>query len=538
MAKDYFQTNEFKELLKYYERHKEADKKSIYLDDEEFADLADYYLSNEIPDMAMEAVNMGLDIHRDSDILLTMKSAIHIYLFQFKEAEAILAKLDENDPEVLYQLAQLQYAYYFNIPNAEKMWKKWLKIDNEIDDTDEEYRKENYIHILSTLVVLRDSQDVSDDEKGEIINALRRWVREYIDTFQPLGKSDYDIQVVDICRENDLADLLCEALAQILEERPYLPKGWSTLALAHYVRKEPEQALEACAFALAINPDDLDALLTKAYTLYDINDKQGAKPILKEYIDKGGEPVQILPYAEMLFNDGEKDKAFAQLQSLLKYLEKTKKILEERKGKAADTSMKEFQNKEYEIFMDQYKKVLSDMGYLYYRNKYNKESLLSFVRLIEVGEETTEAFLMVAINCLDLHYFKEARNAFWQAISIAEDKVMVGINIALTLIQNNYDNHALEVFEHVDSIAETSDSPFVQNIAAAKSVLYIKTGDMKRFFKFFKTACEETPDLVKRVYGNVFPVNMPVNEWYDYALHETQTLQKKFNEEGVRLGGF
>ena len=42
MAKDYFQSEEFKKVLRVYEQRQE---KSVYLDAEDFADIADYYLS-------------------------------------------------------------------------------------------------------------------------------------------------------------------------------------------------------------------------------------------------------------------------------------------------------------------------------------------------------------------------------------------------------------------------------------------------------------------------------------------------------------
>lgn len=539
MAKDYFQTEEFKELLKYYERHRGIDKKSIYLDDDEFVDLADYYLSNDTPDAAMEAVEMGLDIHRDSETLLTMKSAIYIYQFRFKKADDMLAGLDKSDPEVMYQLAQLQFAYHNDIPKAEKMWHKWLQIESGIDD-DVEYKRENYLHIISTIAVMRNPQN--EEEKQVLAETLKRWIREYIDTFQPLGKSDCDIQVVDICRENELVDLLCEALTQVLEERPYLPKGWSTLALAHYTRAEAEQALEACAFALAINPDDLDALLTRAYTYYELcDDKQRAKDAFREYLVKGGDAMQILPYAETLFNNGEREEALRQLTQLERRLESKEKKLERRIETASNAKGENcWQAREkYNAFIEQYRTVLHDVADIYYRNKCYKRSIKTLRRYSAIGGSEFYTFFMLGLNRIalkkDLLYAKLAFNI---SLGYAEDSVMAGLDIAMIYIMNDYDDWALEMFERVDKIAEKSDSPFVKNIPVAKSLLYIKNGDMEKFLTCFKTACEETPDLVKSVYGYNFPADMPVSEWYDYAQRETQALQKKFNEEGANFGGF
>ena len=63
------------------------------------------------------------------------------------------------------------------------------------------------------------------------VEATRRWVREYIDTFSPLGEYDEDVQMADICRENDLADLMCEVITQVLEVQPTCPRGGRILLL-------------------------------------------------------------------------------------------------------------------------------------------------------------------------------------------------------------------------------------------------------------------------------------------------------------------
>ena len=103
MDKDYFQSDEFKDILNAYERQK-GKKKSFYLDADDFADIADYYLSVDQPSKAMEAVEQGLAIHADDDILLIVKSATLIYQQMYDEAEKLLKTLDEEDPDVQYQL--------------------------------------------------------------------------------------------------------------------------------------------------------------------------------------------------------------------------------------------------------------------------------------------------------------------------------------------------------------------------------------------------------------------------------------------------
>lgn len=532
MAKDYFQSDEFKKLLSYYERQREAISSSVYLDAEDFADIADYYLSNDRPEAAMEAVNNGLSVHVGSDILLIMKSSIYIFQYQFKEAEAILAEFDDDDPEVLYQLAQLQYAYYYDTQKAEEMWHRWLQMEKENEEGDS--MRENYMHIISTIAVLRDP-DGSAGNRPKVAKILKRWVREYIDMFKPIGNYEYDIQLIDICRENELPDLMVEMLTQVLEEQPYFPKGWSTLALAHYVQMEYEQALEACAFALAINPKDVDALLTKAYALYDMGDRKGALPAMEEYLSNGGEWVQMLPFAEMLFKDGEAEKAKEQLEAFSYFLyEKENNLKRQMECKTLPSEV-EVASQEYELFMDLYRKLTKDMGDLYYSNRCYEESLKACYSLIKNGGRTSDVYFLCGLNYLAMDKLVESLQAFKEALSVSDDKVTTGIDIALTYSVNNYDKQALEVLRFVEIRAMRENSPHAKNISVAKSLAYLKLGDIKEFLYYFRIACKDTPELIKHVYGDYFPEGVPVSDWYSYAKREIKTLLKKIRKEDVQI---
>ena len=537
MAKDYFQSQEFKEILHAYEQGKDEGR-NVYLDADDFADIADYYLNADRPDLATEVTEAGLSIHSDDEVLLIVKSAVFIYQHLYDEAEAVLKELDAENSDVKYQYAQLRYAKYHDTKEAERMWRAWMRIDNGEAPT-EEQRRENYIHVISSLVDLCET-DYETGDKGWDLEAVRRWVTEYIDLFQPLGTYEADVQLADICRENDLADLMCTVLGQVLEERPYLPKGWSNLGLAQFMLQRYEQALESCDFALAINPNDVESLLTKAHTLHAMGEKETALPVFKEYLDKGGEKVQIIPYAETLFLVGEKEEAVRQLELLADHFERQKQE-DDRKWAKADSLPQEEKLENmmaHEAFIDLYVKIFTDIGDLYHHNGYYEESLGAYDRVLAIDPQCAEAHFMLGINQLGLARYEEASRSFAQALQWAEDQVMMGIDIALTFVLNDFDSFALEVLNAVGQIADRSNSPFSKNVAAAKSITYLKMGHTNQFLKHFKVACQKTPELVQNVYGNYFPESMPVSQWAEYAAKNIDALMKKFQKEDFFIKGF
>lgn len=538
MSRDYYQSEEFKEILANYESSKDKDE-SLYLDAEDFADIADYYLYVDKPQSAMSAVDMGLAVHPDEDVLLVMRSAVCIYLRQFDEAEEILNGLDAANIDVMYQQAQLQYAKYDNIEKAEEIWRKWMEGDGDSEKTGDALKRENYIHIISSLAELRPINQPGEEEKDR--ETVTRWIQEYIELFQPLGKFNEDVQLADICRDCNLTEQMSVVLTQVLEEQPYLPKGWSNLALAQFLQKRNEQAIESCDFALAIDPNDLDALLTKAHALNAMGEKSASGPVFKEYLDKGGEVVQKIPYAEALFLDGEKDAAKQQLEDLALFVrnERRQKAEEwEELRKKLPAAFLDMCDEEEHDYLDLVSKIFSDIGDLYHHNGLFQESLDAYTEVVSADPHCAEAYFMLGVNNLALSQYDDSSREFAKALKYAEDQVMMGVDIALTFVLNNFEDFALEVLNAVTQIAPTSSSPFVKNIPAAKSLTYLKMGHTDQFLKYFKQACDNTPELVKKVYGSLFPADLPVPKWYGYAEKEIDELVKKFKKEDLYIGGF
>lgn len=533
MAKDYFQSKEFKDLLKSYEEQLEQGK-SIYMDADDFADVADYYISMDKPLMAMDALGKGLSLHPDDEVLMIVLSATYIYQQKYDEAENVLNNLDASNSDVKYQLAQLQYAKYHNVEKAEKIWREWMKLENGPNPT-EEQRRESYIHIISSLIELR---GLGSKMKEFDVAATRRWIREYIDTFTPLGRYDEDVQLADICRDNDLADLMGEVLTQVLEEQPYLPKGWSNLALAQYMVQNYDQALESCDFALAVNPNDLEALLTKAHVYHSQGEKKLAVPVFKEYLNKGGEAVQIIPYADALFAIGERAQAISELEWLCNYydnrrLEAITKFEQAMKTKP-DGSQEQIAAMEVrDEVVDLHQRILFDVSDLLHHNECYEECIAVNERLTKVDPNDSEAYFMLGINHLAMARYEVASKNFALALQCAHDQVMMGIDIALTFVLNNFDKFALEVLNAVSQIAISSNSPYAKNIPAAKSLTYLKLGHKDLFLKNFQLACKDTPDLVRKVYEGYFPKNVPVAQWSDYAVKNIDTLMSKLKNENI-----
>lgn len=539
MDKDYFQSDEFKELLKSYEAKKERGI-AAWLDADAYADIADYYIEVDRPHCAARAVEEGLQLYQGDEVLLAVKSAVHIYLHEYDAAEHTLRSLDPDDSDVKYMLAQIEYAKYMHVKKAETMWRAWMRQEEAQQKLSEQLQRENYIHIISSMTELCDSEK-NWKEKGE--EAVRRWVKEYIDKFQPLGTYTEDVQLADICRENELTDLLCEVLSQVLMEQPYLPKGWSNLAVAQHLEHDYEQALESCNFALAINPNDMETLLTKAHSLHAMGEKGASIPVFEEYLNKGGDVVQMIPYADALFEDNEHKNAIEKLQWLVHHYNNKLKEMEadlqetNKKGETSehDTPEQVEAQTRMETFREQYRNVMYDIANLFHQNGYFELSILINKKIVTLFPNDAEALFLTGTNLLALRKFEEASQCLSHALICANDQVEMGVNIALSFVLNNFDNFAIDVLDSVEQIAANSPSPFVKNISAAKAITFLKMGQKKPFIQSFKTACAECPDLVESLFRGYFPEGLPIDSWGDFAENNMKKLMRTIKIESMRL---
>ena len=90
-----FNSPEFQELLSRYEQSR-REGALCYLDSEYYVDLSDYYLDRDNPNEALKAIDEGLSLHPNDDLLPAVRAGVLIYLHRFAEAQEIVETLDSD----------------------------------------------------------------------------------------------------------------------------------------------------------------------------------------------------------------------------------------------------------------------------------------------------------------------------------------------------------------------------------------------------------------------------------------------------------
>ncbi len=289
MKTDYFDSPDFQQLLSLYEYSRKT-AQSKYFDEEEIADLSDYYVENGKTRQASDVLSIGLRLHPGSIGLRLMHAGVKLCDHKYEEAKSLIDSVSAEDNvlnDYYYVSAQLRCALDNDWEGADKLFTEWIEKENgEIDsdpsafDNADELKRDNYLHILSSI-----REFVADVPLMR--RALSKWVGAYIDCFREngLGNCDIDLAVGEICADENLTEC-CETLYTLmLENNPYLDDAWTLLAAAQYTNGKYLEAIESAEFALAIDPNDCNALLAKAHSYYSLNMFEDAVAAFRKFCD-------------------------------------------------------------------------------------------------------------------------------------------------------------------------------------------------------------------------------------------------------------
>lgn len=256
---------ELLEMAESYEQSK-AEGRSIYMDAEDMADLADWYAMRRKPDMAQDVVTYGLKLHPDNTSLLVQQAYLYLENFERDKAKEIAwQSIGEETSEVTILRAQLLL---------------------------EEGRMEDAQDLLDTIE--------DKDDLANIIEAAYMYIdlgypdkaQSWIDLGR--GKYDDDEAYLAVCADYYYArQHITEAMAyynKLIDKNPYSPLYWFGLARCYYEQGKLDKAIDACDYATLSDEEFADAYLLRANAFYELGNDEKA---LDNY--KQAEQLKLIP---------------------------------------------------------------------------------------------------------------------------------------------------------------------------------------------------------------------------------------------------
>ncbi len=238
-------------LIEKYEQMRALGKK-MYLDADEFANLAEYYNSIGDNDEAELLIEEGLKMHPGSSELMLMRGKALVYSEMYEEALDYLQYISDEG-EVDLPLLKIESLLHLDrYEEAEKIIKSTLEQELSVNDL--------YIFITETAFLLNDV-----DRFDRAIFFLEESMK--IDE----GNPDALIDLSYAYEMKGDFDKAIENNNKLLDIDPYSFDGWVNIGKLYSMSSENDKAIDAFDFALTINENDPSVLKMKALSLY-LND--------------------------------------------------------------------------------------------------------------------------------------------------------------------------------------------------------------------------------------------------------------------------
>ena len=280
----YTRSKEFKEMLRSYENTRQHGE-MIYLDSDDLIDIAEYYHSNSEYEKAAEAADYCIELHPDEASALLFKARMALIdEHDAKKAEESfrLVKDPENYIEAAYIKAEL-LIYKGKVNEAEALLEqKYTEYLSERDiDADEAYDEEELERMPLDIAMMY--ADLGYEGLAKV------WMEKMSAPVEDMEYEYYETWA-RICHAADQTDKAIENLNKALDYDPYNFNGWMELFDTYYNSRsetatapsgspspddEREQARllakagECVEYALAIDPDNDEALLAMGCVKYD-----------------------------------------------------------------------------------------------------------------------------------------------------------------------------------------------------------------------------------------------------------------------------
>ena len=404
-----FENTPFREILHAYEQSVE-NKSSVYLEADEFVDIAEYYLENDRIKEAEQVINTALKVHPDDADVLIFLSRSAASNDDLEKAYRFLAKItDQNDREVRFLQVELLA--------QEERWEECDQIFQKLAE-DEAYSSE----------VLADIVNAYADQGNKAY--AKKWLKTIRDHGYELDKNDELIEMLCNYYFNfDNIPQAIELFKKLIDKHPYSLAYWIGLAKCYMRDERYPEAEETLDYALAINDKDATVLELKGGCFLEAGDIQAALETYKRFEEASVNKEKAWSYIT---------KIYLELQDYHKAIEYSMKIIRH-------------PNSNQYISALAYQNMANAYGHLGQPSK----GMAYLTKAIEMDAETITFYVTEGFLYLLMARKPEAMRSFGKARSLieAEDddtEYMIWLQIATSCLDAKDLDLAITYFQQIE----------------------------------------------------------------------------------------
>ncbi len=438
----------------------------VFLDADELTEIADYYQLTGRADDADEAITLAISLSPGAVVPLVYKIHDALYQGDTDEAERLLQQIIEKDsPDYVYVQGEIMLAKS-DAQAADAFFKEQFSTMPE-----EEYQD----FIIDVANIMQD-YGYAELAMEWMKRAKREDSAEYKElmarTLFGLGKYD------------DSEKLWTE----LIDANPFSKRYWNALASTQFMNEDFSAAVQSSEYALAIDPEDLEGLVTKANSLYRLGNYEEALEFYRRYCEREPEDeFAFMNQGTCLINLNRLDEAIVMLYNALQV--------------APDGSP---------YLADIFQEIAfarSEQG--------NYENALSWLEKTEgmdcdhVQVKIVKGHILVANGQLE-----EAEDCFRDAVLSSDAPHQTLLRIIVSLYDNNYLDTAYTLFKKFFRIVPEGFTDGYAYMALCCHDL----GKWDEFLLYLKEACRINPKECQIALSHLFPAGTEPHDYYDYTI--------------------
>ncbi len=466
--------NEDKHFHEILQRYEQAQKegKSIYLEVEDFVDIAEYYHNEGKNKEAEAAAREAASLFPGALGPLTFLSRMAMLVKgDTKEAKRIASLIDD----------QTDLEYFYLIAEISLVEDKPKKADDFLEecyaDMDEEDQKDFVIDVATLYA------------DYNYINLAAKW----------LGRSDE----TDADDYRELAGRIAfgrgkfkeseDIFKKLLDNDPFSTYYWNQLASSQFMNNNVSDSISSSEFSIAINPNDEEAIANKANGLFSLGNFAEASKYYERYakLCPHDERAEIFLGAS-LTNAGNFEEACKHYRKAIKIAPKNSPYLSEAYRQLAYTLS----------WCDHQQEAL--------------RTIEKAAKLAETKEEKSYIALFQGHIYLKLLDPDKANICFNEAVDLADDKYEMEIQVGISLFDCGFVEPAYKLFRKIVKQYGDKTKKGYSYLALSAHELNLE----KEYLESLKKACSLNPEEASKVLGEFFPKDMPSTDYYDYEINK------------------
>lgn len=461
-----FQSAQFKENLKKYENALQQGS-SVYLEPDEFMDIADFYNMRNEQGKALEAIGKAMEIFPYADApIISMSRMMLVQQQDIDQAKAYADKVtDKNDIEYLYLIAEI-------LLNEDKEEQADAYLKEKADGLPTEEMADYALDVASLFA------DYEVYEKAE------RWLSKASKDDEELYTS-IEGRIAFYRKDYAKASALFNKL---IDTDPFSAHYWNLLAASQFLQDKIHNSIQSSEYALAIEPDNEEALLNKANGLFGLTNFKDALKTYERYqqVNDQDETAEML-IGITLLNMNETTKA---LEHLMKAARKVKPGSDNRPEIYRELSF-----------------ALSKLGHT--------AEAIEFIKSME-GEGKDDAELNVLRGYVYLENEKEelAKHYFTKALEESNHSFDTRLGVAVSYFDCGYLHHAYQMLKNLYVNIDQSWKDGYSYLAYCCRSLHLK----EEYLEALQIACQRNPREARLVLADCFPPTLDPEDYYQYEL--------------------